>query len=180
MTERQIIEGCKRGDRDCEYLLYKKYGGKLLTVCRRYARDEMQAEDWFQDGFIRIFKCLHQYKFKGSFEGWMRRVVVTTVLKKFQKKSFKNEFAGIEHLPESSVQPSVFSHLGEEALLALVAKLPDGYRIVFNLFAIEGYSHREIAQELGIEESTSRSQLTKARRLLQQQVISLQEKSLRV
>lgn len=180
MTERQIIEGCKKGDRDCEYLLYKKYGGKLLSICRRYARNEMEAEDWFQDGFIRVFKCMDQFRFEGSFEGWMRRVVVTTVLKKFQKKSFKNEISGAEYIPDVSVEPEVFSKLGEETLLALVAGLPDGYRVVFNLFAIEGFSHREIAQELGIKESTSRSQLTKARKLLQKQVIEMQQKSIRV
>ena len=180
MTERQIIEGCKKGDRDCEYLLYKKYGGKLRSICRRYARNEMEAEDWFQDGFIRIFKCMNQYRFEGSFEGWMRRVVVTTVLKKFQKKSFKNEITGAEYIPDISVEPEVFSKLGEETLLALVAGLPDGYRVVFNLFAIEGFSHREIANELGIQESTSRSQLTKARKLLQKQVNAMQQKSIRV
>lgn len=180
MTERQIIEGCKKGDRDCEYLLYKKYGGKLLSICRRYARNEMEAEDWFQDGFIRVFKCMDQYRFEGSFEGWMRRVVVTTVLKKFQKKSFKNEITGAEYIPDISVEPEVFSKLEEETLLALVAGLPDGYRVVFNLFAIEGFSHREIANELDIQESTSRSQLTKARKLLQKQVIAMQQKSIRV
>lgn len=179
MTERQLIEGCKKGDRNCEYQLFRQYGGTLLSVCRRYARNEQEAEDWLQDGFIRIFDKLDQYRFEGSFEGWMRRVVVTTALKKFQKKSFKNEIAGMEFVPDTPVEPTVFSNLGTETLMEMISKLPDGYRVVFNLFAIEGYSHREIAQELGIEDSTSRSQLTKARRLLQQQVLEL-NKAIRV
>ena len=180
MTERQLIEGCKKGNRNCEYELFQRFGGKLLTVSRRYARNEQEAEDWLQDGFIRIFKCMHQFRFEGSFEGWMRRVLVTTILKKFQKKSFKNEISGMESMPDSPVEPTVFSTLSKEELMNIIARLPDGYRVVFNLFAIEGYSHREIAQELDIQESTSRSQLTKARKLLQQQVAIMHKKAIRV
>lgn len=163
----QLKERCLRGERSAQYELFKRFGPPLLTLCRRYARDDQQAEDFFQDAFLRIFDKMHTFKGEGSFEGWMRRVMVTTCLNHLQKSSSKNEKNVLDDLPEGSHNPAIFSRLAEEELLVLVQQLPTGYRTVFNLFAIEGFSHQEIATELSITEGTSRSQLAKARRMLQ-------------
>lgn len=144
----------------------------MLAVCMRYARHHMEAEDVLQDAFIKVFDHLHQFQNKGSFEGWIRRVVVNTALKTFDRKSFTHEQYGLEVREDySAAEPKVFAQLNEEELLGLIARLPEGYRIVFNLYAIEGYSHAEIADMLGVQESTSRSQLVKARKMLQAMVI---------
>ena len=120
-----------------------------------------------QDSFIKIFDNMKQFEGKGAFEGWIRRIVVNTALKSISKLAFQRENIGTEGMIESAVAPSVLSHLTEQELLGLIAKLPNGYRTVFNLFVLEDMSHREISEVLGIEESTSRSQLVKARNMLQ-------------
>ncbi len=141
----------------------------------RYARHQMEAEDILQDAFIKIYDNISKFEFKGSFEGWIRRIVINTALKNYSKKSFKNEQIGIDHFPDKSMEPSIYADLHEEALMGLVDQLPDGYRLVFNLYAVEGYSHKEIADMTGIKESTSRSQLVKARKMLQNKIIELQK-----
>ena len=141
----------------------------------RYARHEMEAEDILQDAFIKIFDKINRFEFKGSFEGWVRRIVINTALKNYSKKSFKQEQIGLETYPELPLEPEIYAHLHEEELLRLIGKLPEGYRLVFNLNVIEGYNHKEIANMLGIQESTSRSQLVKARKMLQGMIIDLQK-----
>ena len=175
MTEKELIKGCIRENRKCQQEVFRRYAGKMLVVCLRYARHRMEAEDILQDAFIKVFDNISKFESKGSFEGWIRRIVINTALKHFSKKSFKSEQIGIEHYPDLPIEPTIYSHLGEEEILKLVAQLPEGYRIVFNLYAIEGYSHKEIAKMLGIQESTSRSQLVKARKWLQSQVLKLQK-----
>lgn len=170
MTERELIEGCKKGNRQCEKEIFLRFAGRLHTVCRRYARHSMEAEDWLQDGFIRIFEKINQFNFEGSFEGWMRRIVVNVALKHIQKPDFKNGVDDLEPDMEPAAEPEIISRLSEDNLLQLIHRLPEGYKIVFNLHALEGFSHQEIAALLKIEESTSRSQLTKARKLLQRWV----------
>ena len=172
MTEKELIEGCIREDKSCQKALFLQYAGKMLTVCRRYARHQAEAEDMLQDAFIKIFANLKQFNYQGSFEGWIRKIVVNNALKNIKKSSFKKEQIGVETLPENSTEPLIFSQLNEEVLLKLIKELPDGYRFVFNLYAIEGFSHQEIAEKLGIEASTSRSQLVKARKLLQNKIIA--------
>ncbi|MCG8328483.1 MAG: sigma-70 family RNA polymerase sigma factor [Chitinophagales bacterium] len=175
MTEKELVKGCIREDRYCQQELFRRYAGKMLSVCSRYARHEMEAEDILQDAFIKVFDNIGKFEFKGSFEGWIRRIVINTALKNYSKKSFKQEQIGIENQPELPMEPDIYKHLNEEALLTLIAKLPEGYRLVFNLYAIEGYSHKEIADMLSIQESTSRSQLVKARKMLQSMIIDLQK-----
>ncbi len=175
MTEQDLIKGCLRDDSQCQEEVFRQYAGKMFAVCLRYARHRMEAEDILQDAFIRIFDSIAQFQFKGSFEGWIRRIVVNTALKKYQKKSFKDECIGIDEDFNLSLEPSVYADLHEEELLNLIAALPEGYRLVFNLYAIEGYSHAEIAMMLGIDESTSRTQLLKARRTLQEKIVELQK-----
>ncbi len=172
LTEKDLIYQCLQGDRNSQQMLFERYAGKMMTVCRRYARHDMEAEDMLQDGFIRVFTHLDKYSFQGSFEGWIRRIVINSSLKQVNKKSFKNEIVGSDYIPEK-FEESITSKLSADELMSLVNELPDGYKLVFNLYAVEGYSHKEIGEMLGIQESTSRSQLVKARRILQKRVIEL-------
>ena len=173
MSETDIIRGCLRGSAQCQRTLYERFAGKMYAVCLRYARTPADAPDILQEGFLKVFSKLEQFQFQGSFEGWVRRIMVNTALRTYQKQRFDNETSGYERLPEVAVDPDAISTLSEAELIGLIAKLPDGYRVVFNLVAIEGYSHAEVAEMLGIQESTSRSQLTKARRWLCEQVETL-------
>lgn len=175
MTEKKLVKGCLRADRKSQEELFRRYSGKMLAVCMRYARHRMEAEDLLQDAFIKVYQNLDKFKFSGSLEGWIRRIVINTALKAYGKKSFQNEQIGLESTIEQIKDPTILASINEEELLKLVSRLPDGYRIVFNLFAIEGYSHKEIAELLGIQESTSRSQLVKARKMLQQLIEQIQK-----
>lgn len=170
LTERELVEGCLREDRRCQEALYKRYARRMYAVCLRYARHELEAQDMMQEGFVRVFDKLGGFRQDGSLEGWVRRIMVHTAINHYRRKSFQQERFGLEKLPEDPVAATALAELGERELLALVAGLPDGYRTVFNLFAIEGYDHAEIAAMLGCGESTSRSQLAKARRLLQERI----------
>ncbi len=175
MSEKDLIKGCIRDEPGAQKELFQRYAERLFTVCRRYARHRMEAEDMLQDAFIRIINKIHTYKGEGSLERWLRSVTVRTALSYFQKTSFQQDHTGLDQLQEIPEFPTILSQMQEEELLELISQLPDGYRVVFNLHAIEGYSHKEIAQILGTGESTSRSQLTKARKMLQTQVIHLQK-----
>lgn len=171
----QIIDSCISNDRNSQKQLFDIYGRKMLSVCRRYAKNEQEAEDLLQEGFIRVYKYLHTFSKAGSFEGWMRRIFVNVALKTISKKRYTHESTGIQDLPESSIDPSVLSKMSADQIMDMINALPDGYRTVFNMYVIEGYSHKEIANELNIEEATSRSQLVKARRILQDQITKIQK-----
>lgn len=174
LSEHELIRGCLRGSAQCQRDLYERFAGKMYAVCLRYARTREDAADILQEGFLKVFSKLGQFQFQGSFEGWIRRVMVNTALRAYQKQRYDFEQTGYERLPESPVDPDAVGMLSESELMGLVHKLPDGYRAVFNLVAIEGYSHAEAAELLGIQESTSRSQLTKARRHLETEVVKLE------
>jgi len=170
LTERELVEGCRSGDRRVQELLYGRFQRRMYAVCLRYARHRSEAADLLQEGFIRVFGKLDSFRMEGSLEGWVRRIMVHTCINHYRTKAFQNERFGLEHVPEGVAEPVAVEHLGAEELLALVRELPDGYRMVFNLYAIEGYDHAEIAEMMGCMESTSRSQLAKARRMLQQRI----------
>lgn len=170
MTEHDLIQGCIREDRECQRELFNRYAGKMLTVTRRYARHQAEAEDLLQDTFVKVFNNLKKFEGKGSFEGWIRRIAVNTALKNYNKSSFKKEEIGLPEFHDVITDAEAVSNLTEEELLREIAALPEGYRLVFNLYVIEGYSHKEIAEALQIGESTSRSQLVKARKLLQEKL----------
>jgi len=170
LNETELIRGCMRGSTQCQRQLYERFAGKMYAVCLRYARTPSDAADILQEGFIKVFTKMSQYQFQGSFEGWIRRIMVNTALRTYQRQRFDQESSGYETLPESPVEADAIASLSEAELLNLINKLPDGYRIVFNMVAIEGFSHAEVAETLGIQESTSRSQLTKARRWLTEQL----------
>lgn len=170
LTERELVEGCQREDRRCQELLYTRFARRMYAVCLRYARHQLEAEDLAQEGFIRVFDKLQGFRMEGSLEGWIRRIMVHTCINQYRKKAFQNERIGLEHVPETPVEPMAVENMGQAELMALVQDLPDGYRMVFNMFAIEGYDHAEIADMIGCGESTSRSQLAKARRMLQDKI----------
>jgi len=170
LTERQLVRGCMQKNPKAQKMVFQRYAPKMLGVCRRYARHEMEAEDMMQDGFVKVYKYIDSFGERGSFEGWIRRIMINTALKHCSKSAFKKESIGIENMPENSTNPLIFSKLSIDELMKLILELPEGYKIVFNLYVIEGYSHKEISEVLGIGESTSRSQLVKARRILQRKV----------
>ncbi len=175
MTEDELIKGCIDGKADCQRMLFEAYAGKMMGVCLRYAGNHHDAEDILQEAFIKIFAHIHQFKFEGSFEGWLRRITVNTALKALQKK--KLHFAEINDntTAGAQVETNAYAALHAEQLLKMLNNLPEGYRIVFNLYVIEGYDHEEIAHLLNIQTSTSRSQLVKARKMLQQQIIMMEK-----
>lgn len=175
LNEIEIIRGCQKKEAVAQHLLFKKYAGTLMTVCRRYACDQPEAEDMLQEAFINIFRSVTQYKSTGTFEGWLRRVTVNAALNILQKRKIKfTEFKNEQYELESG-DANAFPDLDAEDLLKLIRQLPDGYRMVFNLYVVEGYSHEEISQLLKIKTATSRSQLSKARAMLKEQIISLQK-----
>lgn len=178
LTDAELIQGCLRNDASCQRMLFNRYASPLLGVSRRYARNTEDAEDILQDSFIKIFNKISQYKSEGSFEGWMRRIVVNTALKKYTITRYNKEITADE-IKETGVADMndvpAYQHLSEKDLLALINGLPDGYRIIFNMYVIEGYQHDEIAEILKIQPGTSRSQLVKARALLQKELKALQK-----
>ncbi|WP_235298973.1 RNA polymerase sigma factor [Portibacter marinus] len=175
MTEKEIIDGCKAGKPIAQKALFLKYGPIMLTVCRRYARHQMEAEDFVQDGFIRVFKNIDKFKGESALGTWISRVMINNALKHLAKSAFKKEAIGISEHYDKDIDPGTYAKLSADDILKLIDELPAGYKIVFNLYAIEGYSHREISEQLGIGESTSRSQLLKARRMLQEKFVELQK-----
>jgi RNA polymerase sigma factor (sigma-70 family) len=170
-----MIKGCIGHNKQCQLLLFKQYAGYFMTICLRYAANEMEAEDMMQEGFISIFKNIEQYKNNGAFGGWMRRIMVNAALGILRKNRI--QFVDIDSVnyENTTIDSYSYSNLGKEDLLKLINKLPAGYKIVFNLNVIEGYSHDEIAKILDIQPATSRSQLVKARKILQQQILELQQ-----
>lgn len=167
MTESELIQGCLDKRRDYQKLLFDRYSGKMMSVCLRYANDEQQAKDILQEGFIKVYKYMHQYKFEGSFEGWMRRVFVSVATRLLSKERIFFSDIDIVNHNDSTVDPTAISKISADEIHTMIRNMPEGYRIVFNLNVIEGYNHDEIATMLGIQATTSRGQLLKARKYLQ-------------
>ena len=168
--EDELIKGCLRREPHAQRLLYDTYSSKMYAICYRYLKDSMQAEDVLVTSFTKVFEKIGQFKSEGSFEGWIRRIVVNealTCLRKNRSMYLETELDQVDYDPNYS---NLHDHLEAEDLLRLVKELPAGYRIVFNMYAIDGYSHKEIAESLGISENTSKSQLSRARIYLQKQL----------
>jgi RNA polymerase sigma-70 factor (ECF subfamily) len=165
----EIIHGCRHGKSNAQSQLYRLYANKMYGVCLYYSKDQEDAEDLLHDGFIRVFEQIGKYA-DGNFEGWMRRVFVNLALMRYRKDKRKVNVEEIGLLQESTgdVVPEVSLNASE--LLALISKLPPQYKLVFNLYAIEGYQHNEIAKMLDINEGTSKSNLSRARKILQDQL----------
>lgn len=167
MNIQELITKCKRHDRQAEKELFFRYAGKVLTLCRRYIKDEHEAKDYMQECFVQIFQKLKKYDSKkGEFDGWLYRVCTNCVLQLMRKPKTHLPTVYPEHLPENENVEELVDILSREQIIEGVRELPIGYRKVFNLFFFEGWSHKEIAIELEIKEKTSQSQLTRAKRML--------------
>ena len=169
--EWHLIESCIKGDREAQKILYDRLASRMFPVCLRYIGDRTMAEDVLQDGFITLFTKLDSYKGDGSFEGWARRIFVTTALMYLRKKDvlkMSDELETVRCMKSES--SSQIQNIGYKELMKRVMSLPPGFRTVFNMYAIEGYSHKEIAQALGITETTSRTQFSRARIWLQNKI----------
>ena len=168
----RLIKACLKGDRSAQNKLYEQLAPKMFPVCLRYMGDREVAQDVLQDGFVTLFSKLDSYSGTGSFEGWARKIFVNTALMQLRRNDVLKESEDLEDARDiSSPEPTVYQNLQLQELLALIEELPPGFRTVFNMYVIEGYSHKEIAEELGISENTSRSQLQRARALLQKKIL---------
>lgn len=163
MNEDELIKGCVEENVDCQRILYEKYANKMMGVSMRYCNSRFEAEDVLQEAFIKIFNKIGTFEKRGSLEGWIRRIVVFTALKSNDKRVRKFEFSATESMPEVQLNAHVISSIDAKQLIKIIQEIPEGYRAVFNLYAIEGYSHKEIGEELGISEVTSRSQYSRAK-----------------
>jgi RNA polymerase sigma factor (sigma-70 family) len=168
---RQTIAKCLKGDRSSQNALYHALAEKMYTVCLRFCRSKHEAEEILQEGFIKVFAALHQYRDIGSFEGWVRKIMVNTALQRYRSQSALHAVVSLELAPDHLQEKElVISGLSAKELLALVQELPAAYRMVFNLYVFEGYQHKEIATMLDISEGTSKSNLHDARRWLKEKI----------
>ena len=168
MTEEAILQGCLKNESAAQRELYNRYSPKMLAVCYRFAHNREDAEDMLQEGFIKVFSQIHTFQNKGAFEGWIRRIIVHTCINNLKKNKRFSESLDIVHAHGVQVrEESVPSIVQAKQIVECIRILPIGYRTVLNLYAIEGYSHKEISDMLDIEESTSRSQYTRAKQMLE-------------
>ncbi|MFZ9754764.1 MAG: RNA polymerase sigma factor [Bacteroidia bacterium] len=173
MTDQELVEGCIKENRVCQEMLWKRYSQKLFALAMRYCQNQEEAEDALMEAFVKIYNHLGKFRFQSSLETWMRRVTVNVCINKIRAR--KMMFDSIDdYAIELPSQDHSLDNLHLEQLLKLVGLLPVGYRAVFNLYAIEGYSHKEIAETMGIDEGTSRSQFAKARKALQSMLAKLE------
>jgi RNA polymerase sigma-70 factor (ECF subfamily) len=176
MGLKKLIQRCKRRDIKAQSEIYHLFAGKMFGLCLKYSRNKQEAEDNLQDAFITIFDKIDQFKYRGSFEGWMKRIVINTTLQTYRQKNVLN-------LVEKNLPDEVEVEIDEEDisldyLLKIIQELPERYRMVFNLYVLDGYSHKEIADLLGIAEGTSKSNLSRARLILKEKIeISQQQKN---
>ena len=167
MSESDLIKGCLEGDRRAQEYLYQKFSPKMYGVCLRYAGKAEDAQDILQNGFVKVFKNLHMYRGDGSFEGWIRRIFVNTAIEHYRRQvNLYPVTENHENLLETK-EVSAFDSLSVKDLMKIIQQLSPGYRTVFNLYVVEGYSHKEIAEMIGISEGTSKSQLARAKGVLQ-------------
>lgn len=167
IPESDLIDGCIRGDRRMQQALYEGFAPKMYGVCLRYASSSDEAEDILQEGFIKVFRKLDTFRREGSFEGWVRRIFVNTAIEHFRRKSHLQPITEQQEATVEGHYPSVLDRMAEKDIVALVQQLSPGYRTVFNLYVVEGYTHKQIAELLGISEGTSKSQLSRAKIILQ-------------
>ena len=171
ISETDLIKGCIEGNRQMQEELYKRFSGKMYAVCLRYANNADDAQDLLQEGFIKVYRNLHRFRAEGSFEGWIRRVFVNSSIEHFRKKAL--QLSKVSDKEENTIEDtdsSALDQMAEKDIVRLIQELSPGYRTVFNLYVVEGYSHREIGDMLGISEGTSKSQLARARSILQKRV----------
>ena len=176
MSLDRLIKQCADNDRKAQKEIYQLFAGKLFSICLKYSKNKQEAQDNFQDGFVTIFNKIGQFNFKGSFEGWLKRVMVNTILLKYRKKTVLSIVT--EEIPDEVVVDIDDDEISLDYLLNLIQELPERYRMVFNLYVLDGHSHKEIAKMLQIAEGTSKSNLSRARLILKEKVeLSQQQKN---
>jgi RNA polymerase sigma-70 factor (ECF subfamily) len=171
ISETDLIRGCIAGDRRMQEELYRRFSPKMYAVCLRYANNADDAQDLLQEGFIKVYRNLHRFRAEGSFEGWVRRVFVNTSIEHFRKKSTRMSM--VTDKEENTIEDAditALNKLAEKDIINIIQELSPGYRTVFNLYVVEGYSHKEIGDLLGISEGTSKSQLARAKGVLQKKI----------
>lgn len=170
LSEQELIQGCRSGDRSSQRALYERYSRKMLVVCLRYSKTTAEAEDILQEGFVKVFHALKDFRQESKLETWITRIMVNTALNSQRKKLYLYPMVDVQEidLPEDEVS---ISGIHFSQLLEMIQSLPQGCQVVFNLFAIEGYNHKEIGEMLGISEGTSKSQYARARSLLQAKLL---------
>ena len=171
LGEKELIKGCAEGDRTLQKALYDRYCRKMMAICLRYARSTQEAEDILQEGFIKIFKKIHSFRSEAKLETWITRIIINTALNSHRQKLYMLPMVDVTELQIAEDEGINLSDFNLSELIAMVQSLPDGCRIVFNLFAMEGYGHKEIAEMLTISEGTSKSQYNRAKNLLKAKLI---------
>lgn len=167
ISEIDLLNGCRQGDRRMQEELYRRFSPRMYAVCLRYAGNAEEAKDILQEGFIKVFKKLDSYRGDGSFEGWVRRIFVNTAIEHFRRKKYLQPVTEKEENTIEGSYLSVLDNLAERDILDLIQQLSPGYRTVFNMYVVEGYTHKEIGDIMGISEGTSKSQLSRAKIILQ-------------
>lgn len=168
MSLKELIDKCKKGDRKAQEQLYRQYSNILFGICLKYSRNKTEAEDSLHDSFMTIFEKIGQYKSKGSFEGWIKRITINTVLQKYRKEEYLKVVS--DNLEEEVEVESVYTEIGLQTLLKYIQELPNKYRMTFNLYVLDGYSHKEISSMLGTSPGTSKSNLARARMILKEKI----------
>ena len=171
VSEKELVEGCIRQDSKYQEMLYRKYAKNMFGVCLGYAKDHATAKDILQDGFIKIFKKIDKFSWQGSLEGWIRRIIINTAIDDYRKSVRQREYVELEEKLMNIGYNNVLEELNTTDVVKLIHFLPEGARVIFNLYTIEGYGHKEIAEQLGISEGTSKSQYARAKKLLQDMIL---------
>jgi len=175
ISETDLVKACKRQDAKAQRMLYDKHSHAMLGLCRRYVRGELEAEDVMIKGFMKIFSKIDSFESKGSFEGWMKRIMINEALGYIRRNKAMYLETDIEAADKEPDYDKLSTAMEAKDLLKMISELPSGYRTIFNLYAIEGYAHKEIAQLLGINENTSKSQLSRARMHLQKKLLATEQ-----
>lgn len=163
MTEEELIKGCKDNSRTHQEALYRKYSRKVFGICLRYAQSELEAEDMMQEVFIKVLTRISQFKPTGSFEGWLKRISINHAIETYRKNKRLVLVESYEGHLEKTYDPVILEKMSATEITLLINRMPEGYRMVFNLYAVEGYTHKEIGEMLGISEGTSKSQFSRAK-----------------
>lgn len=176
MSQKELINNCKNGDRKAQAQLYRKYASILFGICLKYSRNKTEAEDNLHDTFMTIYDKIEQYSGKGSFEGWIKRIAVNTTLQKYRKEEHLNVVS--ENFEKEAEVDSAYTDINLQTLLQYIQELPNKYRLTFNMYVLDGYSHKEISEKLGTSTGTSKSNLARARMILKEKVENKQNKAI--
>lgn len=168
MILEEVIKKCVEGDRSAQEYLYRKYSSKLYGICLKYSRNKTEAEDNLHDSFMTIYDKIGQYRASGSFEGWLKRITVNTILQKYRKENYMSQVP--EHYQDATEETQPHLEISLSTLLQYIQELPHKYRLTFNLYVLDGYSHKEISEQLGTSTGTSKSNLARARMILREKI----------